>query len=194
MPKSPQTVWDDNIILLLTKASVISTLQVGDISTLRNLKRLDLAQNSIQSTSFAATCTGLKWLSLAHNPVSDLSPLSCLQSLQARLTLHARGSAPSPHGRLSTCMHAMPLKDRQDTLAASEGRIVIQVLNVGHAKLVGKVKIGALTSLGALILNDNALTSISGKTCLFAEMFRITWWTCFPEVLCSKHAWLPNTM
>ena len=67
------------------------TLQVGDLSTLRSLKRLDLAQNSIQSTSFAATCTGLKWLSLAHNPVSDLSPLSCLQSLQARLILHARG-------------------------------------------------------------------------------------------------------
>jgi hypothetical protein len=38
----------------------------------------------------------------------------------------------------------------------------LQVLNVGHAKLVGKVKVGALTSLGALILNDNALTSISG--------------------------------
>ena len=40
-----------------------------------------------------------------------------------------------------------------------------QVLNVGHAKLTGKVKVGALTSLGALILNDNALTSISGNTC-----------------------------
>lgn len=40
---------------------------------------------------------------------------------------------------------------------------MLQVLNVGHAKLVGKVKVGALTSLGALILNDNALTSISGK-------------------------------
>ena len=41
---------------------------------------------------------------------------------------------------------------------------MFQVLNVGHAKLVGKVKVGALTSLGAVILNDNALTSISGKT------------------------------
>ena len=40
-----------------------------------------------------------------------------------------------------------------------------QVLNVGHAKLMGKAKVGAMTSLGALILNDNALTSISGKTC-----------------------------
>lgn len=49
-------------------------------------------------------------------------------------------------------------------LAACEGPIVLQVLNVGHAKLIGKVKVGALTSLGALILNDNALTSISGKT------------------------------
>ena len=47
----------------------------------------------------------------------------------------------------------------------SEGESLLQVLNVGHAKLIGKVKVGALTSLGALILNDNALTSISGKTC-----------------------------
>ena len=36
---------------------------------------------------------------------------------------------------------------------------------MGHAKLMGKAKVGALTSLGALILNDNALTSISGKEC-----------------------------
>ncbi len=51
---------------------------------------------------------------------------------------------------------------------------VVQVLNVGHAKLVGKVKIGALTSLGAVILNDNALTSISGEThplgCILASL------------------------
>ena len=51
------------------------------------------------------------------------------------------------------------------TLQPPEGKSVLQVLNVGHAKLVGKVKVGALTSLGALILNDNALTSISGETC-----------------------------
>lgn len=44
-----------------------------------------------------------------------------------------------------------------------ESKAMLQVLNVGHAKLVGKVKIGALTSLGALILSDNAITSISGK-------------------------------
>ncbi len=37
-----------------------------------------------------------------------------------------------------------------------------QVLNIGHAKLVGKLRVGALTSLGALILNDNALTTVSG--------------------------------
>ncbi len=36
---------------------------------------------------------------------------------------------------------------------------------MGHAKLMGKVKVGAMTSLGALILNDNAMTSISGMQC-----------------------------
>ena len=57
-------------------------MQVGDLSTLHSLKRLDLSSNLVQSCAFASTCTGLKWLSLAHNPMADLSPLSCLQSLQ----------------------------------------------------------------------------------------------------------------
>ena len=136
-------------------------LQVGDLSTLRKLNRLDLAQNSIQSTSFAATCTGLKWLSLAHNPVSDLSPLSCLQSLQVRLVLPARHLHVLLMAAIPSALDSM---DPHLRLAACEGPTVVQVLNIGHAKLTGKVKLGAMTSLGALILNDNALTSISGKT------------------------------
>lgn len=39
----------------------------------------------------------------------------------------------------------------------------MQVLNVGHAKLAGKVRIEGLDQLGALILNDNQITAVSGK-------------------------------
>ena len=46
---------------------------------------------------------------------------------------------------------------------------------------MGKAKVGAMTSLGALILNDNALTSISGNPCLINIIIRnyrleaVTW-------------------
>ena len=128
------------------------------------MKRLDLSNNSIQSTSFAATCTGLKWLSLANNPVSDLSPLSSLHSLQASQATYALQNLsftlPQPahnslHGAYNVVLYSLISMIKRPSRA-------LQVLNVGHAKLVGKVKVGALTSLGALILNDNALTSISG--------------------------------
>ena len=101
---------------LLGRRSRVYIPQVGDVSTLRNLKRLDLTQNSLQSTSFAAFCTGLKWLSLAHNPVSDLSPLSCLQSLQA-------GSSPAMGLSISIMAHLSRAKSAVPTdylhLAAS---------------------------------------------------------------------------
>lgn len=38
----------------------------------------------------------------------------------------------------------------------------MQVLNVGHAKLAGKIRLDELDQLGALILNDNQITALSG--------------------------------
>ena len=38
----------------------------------------------------------------------------------------------------------------------------LQVLNAGHAALAGELHVGGLTSLGALIVNDNSITSLSG--------------------------------
>jgi hypothetical protein len=46
-----------------------------------------------------------------------------------------------------------------------------QVLNVGHAKLAGKVKVEGMTALGALILNDNEINQISGTPyCSFVSI------------------------
>lgn len=44
----------------------------------------------------------------------------------------------------------------------------LQVLNLGRNKLAGKVAVGRLRALKALILNENELTLVGGEACLFA--------------------------
>ena len=99
--------------------------QVGNLGSCPRLIRLDLSNNSIKDTAWAASCTQLKWLSLASNPVTSLAPLQCLSHLQ--------------------------------------------VLNAGHAQLAGDVDVSGLTSLGALIVNDNQITSLSGALPLTSQ-------------------------
>lgn len=131
------------------------TEQVGDLTTCPSLIRIDLSQNAIQDTSFATTCQQIKWLSLANNPVTDLRPLECLTNLQARLLY--------VHSQLPQCMYRTGHTAPQGWPDQTFNGAIMQVLNVGHAKLAGKVRIEGLDQLGALILNDNQITAVSGK-------------------------------
>ena len=40
----------------------------------------------------------------------------------------------------------------------------LQVLNLGHNKLAGDIKVRGLQSIRALILNDNKITTVAGQS------------------------------
>lgn len=129
--------------------------QVGDLTTCPSLIRLDLSQNAVQDTSFAATCQQIKWLSLANNPITDLGPLQRLTNLQAGFPCPKSFQAcPVAKFELLCGVHIL----------AIDIAWCLQVLNVGHAKLAGKIQLNGLDQLGALILNDNQITAVAGMS------------------------------
>lgn len=122
--------------------------QVGDLRSLAHLIRLDLSNNGITDTGFADGCQTLKWLSLAKNPITSLQPLQCLTNLQA----------------CTPCILSFFQKTCNSSTVSVKVAPGVQVLNVAHAKLTGEQDIGGLTSLGALIINDNRVTSLAGES------------------------------
>lgn len=61
---------------------------IDDISFCINMQRLDLSENELEkreSLSGLKHCKDISWISVAHNRISDISPLCDLTKLQGKL-------------------------------------------------------------------------------------------------------------
>ncbi len=64
---------------------------------------------------------------------------------------------------------------------------MLQVLNVGHGKLAGKIRIQGLDQLGALIINDNQITAISGERSACPQQLKTAMYCCMQSVSQNTH-------
>ncbi|EMS59372.1 Protein phosphatase 1 regulatory subunit 7 [Triticum urartu] len=115
-----------------------SSEPVSCLGSFKNLERLDLGHNCLVTLEGLSACTNLKWLSVIENKLVSLKGAEVLSKLQGRILAQF-----------------MNHNAREFFLS-----LLVQVLNAGKNKLTRIDEVKSMTSLGALILNDNNITSI----------------------------------
>ena len=159
--------------------------QVGNLSTCPALVRLDLSRNQLGSLAGLETCPQLKWLSASGNALNPLLLLPALSNLRVGPST-ARPSPTAPpvaflwarapvlDKSLTVCLHfaarqhmpmSLPLYcslGHRAVWVSKPTCPAVQVLNLSFCSLSGALDVAGLTSLRALILNDNTLESVTG--------------------------------
>lgn len=158
-------------------------LQIVDLAACAALTRLDVSKNSLASLDGLGANTKLRWLSAANNSLTVAGVGDVLRDLEALEVSRQGGRAwwTSPYqdmllphvswphvaltlgnvGKCTGCGWTARACDPWHP-AALPHLPAAQVLNLGGNQLAGKLAVGRLRELRALILNDNQLTLVGG--------------------------------
>lgn len=154
-------------------------LQIVDLAPCKKLARLDVSKNELKSLDGLGACTALRWLSAASNAVTTEGAADALKDLE-HLEVWREGSTLQP-----ALFHCPPVTwwgccalCHAPTPAARAS----QVLNLGRNQLAGKIAVGRLRALKALILNENQLTLVGGEPAAHGQQGRAG------ELQCSTRA------
>ncbi len=126
---------------------------VSALSTLTELKVLNLDDNSINDLAGLSTCSSLEELHICRNAVTSLVPLSSLGSLKI----------------LDVSLNSL------ETIAPITKCTSLSDLNVSDNKLTDLKDIGSLKNLTSLNASKNAIESVAGiENCKKLEVFDLS--------------------
>ena len=125
---------------------------ISALSTLNQLKVLNLDDNSINNLTALGTCTALEELHICRNAVTALTPLASLSNLKI----------------LDVSLNSI------DTIAPIIKCTSLSELNVSDNKLTDLEGIGSLKNLTSLIASKNEIESVEGiEKCTKLEVFNL---------------------
>lgn len=125
---------------------------ISALSTLNQLKVLNLDDNSINNLTALGKCTALEELHICRNAVTALTPLASLSNLKI----------------LDVSLNSI------DTIAPIIKCTSLSELNVSDNKLTDLEGIGSLKNLTSLIASENEIESVEGiEKCTKLEVFNL---------------------
>ncbi len=131
------------------------------LAKLKNLTRLDLSDNQIQTLVVLHGLTKLVHLELAHNQIYDLCPLCYCVDLDTLNVSYNNLSAIDCLGLLEQLRVFYAEHNQITSAGALYGRPSLEYIQLSHNQLTDIQSLGTLPSIHTIILDDNPLEDIS---------------------------------
>eukprot|EP00884_Botryococcus_braunii_P022648 jgi/Botrbrau1/9067/Bobra.0376s0037.1 len=135
--------------------------QLQGLSSLRNLRLLDVGSNKIRSMDGVGSCMSLKELWLGRNRIDCVMPLDRLSSLE-KLSLQSNRLESTMGIEMYHQLQELYLSHNGITaLQGLESLTKLQILDVGNNGLTAMTPLTTLTALREIWINDNRLDNLN---------------------------------